>query len=57
MTELHDGAFELKSKLRYGTEVIITFPRKRVMEALPVPEPGEIPPEKHPIPWRARAKR
>ena len=46
LTELHDGAFELKSKLRYGTEVIITFPRKRVMEALPVPEPGEIQPEK-----------
>ncbi len=57
LTELHDGAFELKSKLRYGTEVIITFPRKRAMEALPVPEAGEIPPEKHPIPWRARAKR
>jgi two-component system cell cycle sensor histidine kinase PleC len=42
LTELHDGTFELKSKLRYGTEVIITLPRKRVMEALPrVPEPGE----------------
>ena len=47
LTELHDGAFELKSKLRYGTEVIITFPRKRVMEALPrVPEPSEIRPER-----------
>ena len=58
LTELHDGAFELKSKLRYGTEVIITFPRKRAMEALPpVPEAGEIQLEKHPIPWRARAKR
>jgi two-component system, cell cycle sensor histidine kinase PleC len=45
LTELHEGAFELKSKLRYGTEVVITFPRKRVMEALPrVPEPGEIAP-------------
>jgi two-component system cell cycle sensor histidine kinase PleC len=42
LTELHDGTFELKSKLRYGTEVIITLPRKRVMEALPrVSEPGE----------------
>ena len=58
LTELHDGAFELKSKLRYGTEVIITFPRKRVMEALPrVPEPGEIPPERARAAWHARAKR
>ena len=44
LTELHDGAFELKSKLRYGTEVIITFPRKRAMEALP------------PYPRRARSR-
>ena len=58
LTELHDGAFELKSKLRYGTEVIITFPRKRVMEALPrVPEPGEIQPERARANWRAGAKR
>ena len=43
LTELHDGTFELKSKLRHGTEVIVAFPRKRVIEALPrVPEPGEI---------------
>jgi two-component system, cell cycle sensor histidine kinase PleC len=46
LTELHNGTFELKSKLRYGTEVVITFPRKRVMEALPrLLEPGEIAPE------------
>jgi two-component system cell cycle sensor histidine kinase PleC len=58
LTELHDGAFELKSKLRYGTEVIITFPRKRVMEALPrVPERGEIEPEKPRTSWRAGVKR
>jgi two-component system, cell cycle sensor histidine kinase PleC len=58
LTELHDGAFELKSKLRYGTEVIITFPRKRMMEALPrVPEPGEIEPERARTAWRARARR
>ncbi|MGH6793255.1 MAG: sensor histidine kinase, partial [Methyloceanibacter sp.] len=43
LTELHDGVFELKSKLRYGTEVIVTFPRKRMMEALPrLAEPGEV---------------
>jgi len=58
LTELHDGAFELKSKLRYGTEVIVTFPRKRVMEALPrVPEPREIQPERARATWHARAKR
>jgi two-component system cell cycle sensor histidine kinase PleC len=31
----HDGTFELKSKLRDGTEAICTFPPSRVMEALP----------------------
>ena len=56
LTELHDGAFELKSKLRYGTEVIITFPRKRVMEALPrVPEPRELEPERARAAWHAAA--
>ncbi|MGC2410693.1 MAG: ATP-binding protein [Methyloceanibacter sp.] len=57
LTELHDGTFELKSKLRCGTDVIVTFPRKRVMEALPrLAEPGE---EQHDEPraaWRAGAK-
>ena len=32
---MHDGTFELKSKLREGTEVIAAFPRSRVTEALP----------------------
>jgi two-component system cell cycle sensor histidine kinase PleC len=55
LTELHDGTFELKSKLRYGTEVTVTFPRKRVMEALPrVAEPGEMLREREPA--RAAAK-
>jgi two-component system, cell cycle sensor histidine kinase PleC len=31
LTELHNGVFELKSKLRHGTEVVVTFPRKRVL--------------------------
>ncbi|WP_291741367.1 HAMP domain-containing sensor histidine kinase [Bauldia sp.] len=35
LVRMHDGAFELKSKLREGTEVIATFPSSRVMEALP----------------------
>ncbi|MEG6510039.1 HAMP domain-containing sensor histidine kinase [Methyloligella sp. 2.7D] len=42
LAELHDGKFDLKSKLRYGTEVIVTFPPKRIAEALPrIAEPGE----------------
>jgi len=46
LTELHDGTFELKSKLRYGTEVTIAFPKSRLAEALPrIEEPGEKRPE------------
>jgi two-component system cell cycle sensor histidine kinase PleC len=37
--DLHGGTFSFKSKLKVGTEVIITFPAERVMQALPaVPE-------------------
>ncbi len=37
--DLHGGSFTLKSKLREGTEVIVTFPPERVMSALePIPE-------------------
>jgi two-component system, cell cycle sensor histidine kinase PleC len=32
--ELHEGRFDLFSKLRFGTEAIATFPRARVMDAL-----------------------
>jgi two-component system cell cycle sensor histidine kinase PleC len=39
LIELHGGTFSLKSKLREGTEVIVTFPPERVMTALePVTE-------------------
>jgi len=31
---LHGGTFTLKSKLRIGTEVVVTFPPERVMSAL-----------------------
>ncbi len=34
LIDLHGGTFALKSKLREGTEVIITFPPERVMSAL-----------------------
>jgi two-component system cell cycle sensor histidine kinase PleC len=32
--DLHGGTFTLKSKLREGTEVVVTFPPERVMSAL-----------------------
>ncbi len=41
LMQTHDGTFELKSKLREGTEVIATFPQSRVREALP---PIQTPP-------------
>jgi two-component system cell cycle sensor histidine kinase PleC len=34
LIELHGGTFSLKSKLREGTEVIVTFPPERVITAL-----------------------
>src|SRR3984893_7451039 len=41
LIELHGGTFSLKSKLREGTEVIVTFPPERVMAALePMVEPN-----------------
>ncbi len=39
LMHMHEGRFELKSKLREGTEVIATFPRHRVLEVMrPVDE-------------------
>ena len=41
LIELHGGTFSLKSKLREGTDVVVTFPPERVMAALePVVEPN-----------------
>jgi two-component system cell cycle sensor histidine kinase PleC len=34
LMRMHDGTFELKSKLREGTEAVACFPPSRVMEAL-----------------------
>jgi two-component system cell cycle sensor histidine kinase PleC len=34
LIDLHGGSFSLKSKLRIGTEVVVTFPPERVMSAL-----------------------
>ncbi|HJW78665.1 MAG TPA: HAMP domain-containing sensor histidine kinase [Beijerinckiaceae bacterium] len=43
LVDLHGGGFRLKSKPREGTEVIVTFPSVRVMNALPA---VEVPPAK-----------
>ena len=41
LVDLHAGTFTLKSKLRIGTEVVVTFPPERVMSALaPLSEPA-----------------
>jgi two-component system, cell cycle sensor histidine kinase PleC len=39
LVELHEGTFELRSELRRGTEVLVTIPRPRVMEAVPPLQP------------------
>jgi len=39
LTDLHGGTFVFKSKLRIGTEVVVTFPPERVVTAMaPVTE-------------------
>jgi len=43
LIDMHGGTFTLKSKLRIGTEVIVTFPPERVMSAL-APLSEEAPP-------------
>src|SRR3954470_4394061 len=44
LVDLHGGTFTLKSKVRFGTEVIVTFPPERVMSALgPYEEPSGPP--------------
>ena len=46
LVELHGGTFSLKSKLRQGTEVLVTFPPERAMEAL-APIDERAPPTIH----------
>ena len=50
LVDLHGGTFSLKSKLREGTEVIVTLPASRVMSALP-------PLGERPRPARSRAEK
>ncbi|MEX0751547.1 MAG: HAMP domain-containing sensor histidine kinase, partial [Xanthobacteraceae bacterium] len=51
LVDLHGGTFSLKSKLRIGTEVIVTFPAERVVSALapvneaPPTQPADAPSE------------
>jgi two-component system cell cycle sensor histidine kinase PleC len=39
---LHGGSFDLRSKLREGTEVLVVFPPSRVMEELPAMPTPEL---------------
>ena len=63
LVDLHGGTFSLKSKLRIGTEVVVTFPPERVMSALaPLAEPApSIAPQPSParatMPPAAKARR
>jgi two-component system cell cycle sensor histidine kinase PleC len=58
LAELHDGTFELKSKLGYGTEVIISIPRKRVIEPTPTASQSHEAETGNPrLAWRARVTR
>ncbi len=41
LVDLHGGGFQLRSKLREGTDVIVTFPAARVMETLPAVQMAE----------------
>ncbi|GJE73726.1 MULTISPECIES: sensor histidine kinase [Methylorubrum] len=55
LVDLHGGHFQLKSKPREGTEVIVTFPASRGMDALPAVDLS--PPAAEPAPVRkARAR-
>jgi two-component system cell cycle sensor histidine kinase PleC len=46
LVELHGGMFNLRSKLREGTEVNVVFPPERVMNALPQLDPDAPEPRK-----------
>ena len=55
LIDMHGGTFTLKSKLRIGTEVIVTFPPERVMSAL-APMAEEAPPLQPEADERHRAR-
>ena len=39
LIELHGGSFDLQSEMRKGTEAIVTFPKQRVLQAVPPLQP------------------
>ncbi|MCF6199482.1 MAG: ATP-binding protein [Hyphomicrobiaceae bacterium] len=39
LIKLHDGRFDLKTKMREGTEVIAMFPKSRVLQVMPQIQP------------------
>ncbi len=41
LVELHGGSFTLTSEVRVGTEVVVTLPPERVINALPMMDPAE----------------
>ena len=49
LVDLHGGGFQLKSKPREGTEVIVTFPASRVMDTLPAVELKREEPAPEPV--------
>ena len=49
LVDLHGGSFTLKSKLRIGTEVVVTFPPERVVTAM-APVTEEVAPPIAPAP-------
>jgi two-component system cell cycle sensor histidine kinase PleC len=60
LVDLHGGSLTLKSKLREGTEVVITFPPERVMSALgplEMPAPPIAPQSGAPVPSVERSDR
>jgi two-component system cell cycle sensor histidine kinase PleC len=49
LVDLHGGTFSLKSKLRIGTEVIVTFPPERVVAAMaPMADEAPLAPQAQP---------
>ena len=57
LARLHGGEFELRSKLRAGTEAIASFPRQRVMQALPRLNEPDDPAPKEDVTARIWAQR
>lgn len=57
LMQMHGGTFDLRSKLREGTEVTVTFPSHRVMEVMPAIADAPAPEEKRPTGIQAVLRR